>query len=112
MKDSINTDQVFRIVSMKHTGKRDTYITLWGPDDAGYHFSKEMSGVYHGYVPGYHDSEGNMPITEEKAESLFIKVDYEGKEKHMIPNCKAVWEALGLKWTKQGLRRNISTVHA
>jgi len=107
MSTLVNQHKKYRIVSMKHTGKSDKFITLWGPNDAGYHFSKELSGIYDGYEPGYHDSEGNMPIPEELAQRLFINVNYEGKEKHMIPNCKAVWDELNLKWTKSGLRRNI-----
>lgn len=110
MAELINTDQKYRIVSMKHTGKKDEFLTLWGPSDAGYHYSEELSGVYDGYQPGYHDSEGNMPITEEQAQRLFIQVIYEGKEKHMIPNCKAVHDALGLKWSAQGLRRKLQNI--
>lgn len=101
----INTHQIYRIVSMKHTNKRDKYITLWGPNDAGYHFSREMAGVYYGYVPGYHESEGNMPVTEELAQSLFQKVIYDGKEKHMIPNNRHSWDLLQLKWYRGVLVR-------
>lgn len=105
MRDFINTETKYRIVCMKHTGKKDSFITLWGPNDAGYHFSQEMSGVYDGYVPGYHDSDYNMPVSEDRLKKLFIDVVYEGKPKRMIPNCKAVWDELGLKWTAKGLRR-------
>lgn len=105
MKDFINIEKKYRIVSMKHTDKKDSFITLWGPNDAGYHFSEEMSGLYNGYVPGYHDSDDNMAVLNDRIKTLFIDVTYEGKPKRMIPNCKAVWDELGLKWSAKGLRR-------
>ncbi|MCE7039171.1 hypothetical protein [Dyadobacter sp. CY312] len=104
----INTDKQYRIVSMKHTLKNDRFITLWGPNDAGYHWSKEMSGIYEGYVPGYHESERNMPITEEFANILFKPVNYEGKEKHMILNTISNTNKLGLKWVKGKLVKESS----
>jgi hypothetical protein len=105
MREIINTNQKYRIVSMKHTHKKDKFITLWGPNNAGYHWSKEMSGVYEGYEPGYHESERNTPITEELAESLFTKANHEGKEKHMILNTISNAKKLGLKWIKGELTR-------
>lgn len=34
------------ILSAKHTGKRDPYITFWRPNDAGYAWPLEWSGRY------------------------------------------------------------------
>lgn len=107
MSELINTDQQYRIVSLRHTKKTDHFICLWAPNDAGYSLSKERSGVYNGYQPGYHDSNDNIPVPEDQIQRLFINVTYEGQEKHMIPNCKAVWEALDLKWSATGLRRKL-----
>lgn len=98
---------MYYIVSMRHTHKRDKYITLWGPDSAGYHFSREMSGLYETAEPGYHDSHDNMPISKELADSLFTPVIYEGKPKHMILNNAHTWNRLGLKWVKSDLVREV-----
>jgi hypothetical protein len=64
MNKPINTHQRYRVVSLSHTKKTDKFICLWASDDAGYALSQEMSGIYNGYVPGYHDSTDNIPITE------------------------------------------------
>lgn len=93
------------VISLCHTQKKDTYMTLWRPDNKGYCLSKEMAGVYEDPKTGYHDSETNMSITEEQADKLFLEVNYEGELKHMIPNCKAVWDILNAKWGKYGLTR-------
>lgn len=100
MPQTINPGKEYRIVSLMHTHKKDKYITLWGPENAGYHYSKEMSGIYDGYEQGYHDQNGNMPITEEFAGLLFTPVNYEGKEKHMILNTANNHNKLGLVWKK------------
>ena len=97
----------YYIVSLKHTQKRDAYITLWGPNNAGYNFSKEMSGIYITPEKGYTDSENAMPITVELGDSLFMPVKYDGQDKNMIPNCKAVWNVLNVKWVKGELKRII-----
>jgi len=94
--------QEYYIISLKHTEKRDEYITLWRPNNAGYCYSKESAGTYEIPEKGYHDSDDNMPLSEEKADKLFIIANYDGTEKHMIPNCSAVWKQLGIKITKKG----------
>lgn len=98
---------MYYIVSLTHTIPTDKYITLWGPNNAGYHFSKQLSGLYLEPEKGYHDSEGNMPITAELADSLFQRVDYFGEIKDMIPNNARSWQALGVKMSRKqhGLTR-------
>ena len=60
----INPDIKYLICSFKHTSKKDKYITLWGPDNAGYYLSISKAGVYNGYEEGYHrDAFGdNIPL--------------------------------------------------
>ncbi|MFZ6813592.1 hypothetical protein ACO0K3_03925 [Undibacterium sp. Rencai35W] len=40
------TEQLFYIVSVKHTSRLDKYITLWRPDDKGYCYRTEVAGKY------------------------------------------------------------------
>lgn len=103
--EEVGKAEKYYIVCMAHTLKGDKYITLWGPDNAGYHFSREMSGLYNEPQKGYHDSEINLPITQALAESLFTCVTYEGKQKHMILNNAHSWNRLGLAWHKGQLIR-------
>lgn len=93
------------IISLTHTNKRDKYITLWRPNNAGYCFSKEMAGIYPEPEKGYHDSADNMPIEESMADALFLWLPYDGVPKQMIPNAPAIWDVLKVKMTPDGLKR-------
>jgi hypothetical protein len=39
-------NQLYYVVSVKHTKRTDKYITLWNPDDKGYCFSIDKAGKY------------------------------------------------------------------
>lgn len=96
---------MYHIISLGHTKKSDNYITLWRADNKGYCYSKENAGVYENFKEGYHNSEDNLPIKTEDADHLFMLLPYEKEEKFLIPNIKLVWDKLGLKMTKNGLKR-------
>lgn len=95
------------IISLTHTNKGDKFITLWRPNNAGYCYAKEMAGLYETPEQGYHDSDTNMPIQKTTAEGLFLYLPYEkgNQSWFMIPNCKPVWDLLGVKMTKHGLKK-------
>ena len=93
------------ILSIDHTHKSEKFMTLWRPNNQGYCYSKENAGFYLEPKEGYHDNEGNMPITELLANELFKILPYEGVLKEMIPNNKESWDKLGLKISKKGLKR-------
>ena len=93
------------IVSLTHTRKHEKYVTLWRPDNKGYCYSKQMAGSYENPQAGYHDSQDNMPISEEKANELFESCMYDGEYRMMIPNNKKTWTKLGVKMTRDGLVR-------
>lgn len=95
----------YLILSLKHTRKGDEFITLWRPNNAGYCFSKQSAGIYFDYERGYHDSEGNLPLEEDKADNLFISALYDNKRLLMLPNIPTVHRELGLKWTKGTLTK-------
>lgn len=100
MEKEIEEGNGYYIISLKHTGKRDAYIALWRPDNAGYCFSKNMAGVYEDIKSGYHNDEGNMPIKLEDADPLFIIGPTEWENMPMIPNRKEIWDKLGVKMGK------------
>lgn len=96
---------MYYIISLCHTSKRDDYLTLWRANNAGYCYAKYMAGLYENPEKGYHDSDLNMPIKQELAEKLMIETIHDGRIGYRILNCKQVWERLGLKMTKDGLRK-------
>lgn len=88
----------YYILSLKHTDKTDKVIYLWRPNNQGYCDNLSDAGVYTEIKKGYHDSEGQLPITFEQASKITLN---NGK----IPNCQSVWDELGLKWVKRNLVR-------
>lgn len=93
------------IISLTHTNRSDKYITLWRHDNKGYCYSKDNAGIYEHPKEGYHDNEDNMPINVEQADKLFLMIPYDGVDKLMIPNVKLVWDVLGVKMGRNGLKK-------
>lgn len=92
----------YYIISLKHTGKNDRFITLWRPDNAGYCWFKENAGLYDGYEKGYHDSCNNLPVPEEVANLAFSAIEYEGSKVTAILNTLGNRKILGIKKTQLG----------
>lgn len=83
MKEKIikNPDQEYYVVSLKHTNKKDKYMTLWRPNNAGYCWPLELAGVYNGYEPGYHHHDGeNIAVRVSHMPKKFITVDDQGRD--------------------------------
>ena len=88
---------------MKHTNKRDKFITLWGKNNCGYYTSTEGAGLYETPIDGYHNSPpDSIPVEREKLEKLTVCVNQAGAGWHCVPNCQAVLEELGFKWNRRG----------
>jgi hypothetical protein len=87
----------FYIVSIKHTRQGDEFITLWRPNSRGYCWFKQDAGTYDLSEIGYYDNDGNFSISEEKANSLFSEVEYEGQKKLGIKNNIFTRKLLGIK---------------
>ena len=96
---------MYYVISLKHTHRRDKYITFWRPKNAGYCYSQEMAGIYETTEKGYHDSDSNTPILVTDADKLFQQIPYDGDIKHLIPNNKQTWETLNVKMTRNGLEK-------
>jgi hypothetical protein len=82
------------IVSLKHTGKKDKYITLWRPDNKGYCWPLELAGKYNGYQQGYHDGDVNVPVPASEIPLKLIVKDDRGRD--CIANNKASVEFIKL----------------
>lgn len=68
------------IVSLKHTNKKDKFLTLWRPDNKGYCYPLELAGLYSVIEKGYHDDEGNKPVEATNPVILTnIALDDEGR---------------------------------
>jgi hypothetical protein len=76
----------YYIVSLKHTSKKDKYLTLWRPDNKGYCWPMSLAGVYEDYEPGYHNDEGNTPVPPG---ALWKFIIYDEEHRPCIKNCKA-----------------------
>lgn len=94
------------IISLKHTKKTDEYMTLWRPDNKGYCYALENAGLYEKLLKDYHDTENDMPITEDRAVRMSAQVSYEsGELVRVIYNTPSTHRMLGLKWKKGNLVR-------
>ncbi len=81
---------MYYVISLKHTHKKDQWVTLWRPDNKGYCWPDGLAGQYETIEKGYHDSEGdNKPIPVEVLEPYMIPYN-EHPEWKALPNCKVV----------------------
>jgi len=78
----INPLVKYYIVSLKHTNRKDKYITLWRPKNAGYCWPLELAGVYDGYQHGYHNSgpTENVPVPAAEIPAKLLIKDGLGRE--------------------------------
>lgn len=85
----VNPEIEYLIVSFKHTGKKDKYITLWRPSNAGYCWPLEIAGTYNGYEDQYHNSgeTENIPVPKSEIPVELLVDDNQGRA--CIKNCRA-----------------------
>lgn len=96
----------YYIISLKHTNKTDSYLTLWRADNSGYCISRELAGIYTEIQDGYHNSEGQLVIECEQLDKLMILVTNEDKKEfNAVPNCMAIHRILGVKYKKHELTK-------
>ena len=82
-REIVNPGIKYFIVSLKHTHKRDKYITLWRHKNAGYCWAIELAGQYEGYENNYHnsgcDEDLNVPVPVELVTEKYCTVDDLGR---------------------------------
>ncbi len=71
----------YYIVSLKHTSKGDTALTLWGPNNSGYFWDQSRAGIYtEDQAAKFKGDEQNIPVLKEDADRLFLPAtDYNDK---------------------------------
>jgi hypothetical protein len=68
----------YYIVSLKHTHKKDKFITLWRPDNKGYCWPIAAAGIYTEVEDGYHNDGENVPVPVDSVQK-FLKEDEDGR---------------------------------
>lgn len=91
------------IISLKHTNKTDSFLTLWRPDNKGYCTSLQSAGIYFEPEKGYHDSDDNMPIDIHHAAILSSSVKFDDELRDCIPNVKYILDELGIRFKGKNL---------
>lgn len=85
----------YYIVSLKHTSRGDSAITLWRHNGSGYCWYRDWAGVYSEINPLNADSL-NIFVDKEIADPLFKQTTYDGENRMVLPNMPGVWAALNL----------------
>lgn len=88
----------YYIVSIKHTSKADTALTLCGPNNAGYTWNKSRAGVYseEDVLKEFTGDSDNVPVDKEKADKLFLPAKDFGDSYVSLPNDTTVRTILEL----------------
>lgn len=100
-------ENFYIILSLKHTRKDESQITLWRANNQGYTTCLEYAGKYQKYEDGYHNSENNLPISNDLLKKLDIgkRADEYGDEVTVILNTKHNHNVLGIQYKNETLLR-------
>ena len=85
----------YYIVSIKHTSKGDSALTLWGHDSAGYTFYEPTAGIYTDEDKEM-ANDVNVFVDKEIADKLWAKTMYDGKLRHVLRNNEMTRLTLGI----------------
>lgn len=86
----------YYIISLKHTSKGDSALTLWRLDGKGYCWYSDWAGRYLKEDTENRIDEQNVSVEVDTTNPLFEKTTYDGEERWVLPNTKSVREKLGL----------------
>ena len=86
----------YYIISLKHTSRADSAITLWRKNSGGYCWYQDWAGLYNDSDrPGRSDGE-NVFVEKDIADKLFKMTVYGGEVRMVLPNAVNVWNELEL----------------
>lgn len=87
----------YYIVSLKRTHKKDSAITFWRPNSAGYCWFQEWAGVYGEEEATQIEYGGtSVKIEVSEADLFMIVTSYEQKARVILPNILNIRFALNL----------------
>lgn len=104
------SDQLYYVVSVKHTHRDHLYVTLWRPDNKGYCWRIESAGKYPEsmiaqHLGYYHSGCSNIAVKCEVIDAMVVPsqpgyLDFPGM---CPPNNRAMWEDIlyDLTWPVQ-----------
>lgn len=90
------SEQQYYIVSIKHTSKGDTALTLWAKNSAGYTYHRDRAGVYGEERRKEIEAAGDVFVKKEDADRLFLPAKYVDVEFISLPNDTTVRTILGI----------------
>lgn len=90
-------EKQYYIVSLRHTSKGDTALTLWGHNHAGYVYNQSRAGIYtEEEAHEFKNDKENVPVDKEKADKLFLPANDFNDKFVALPNDTTVRTILGL----------------
>ncbi len=88
--------KTYYIVSLKHTSKGDTALTLWGRGCCGYVWDKQRAGIYQEDDRAKIENFDNVFIDSLIADQFFLAGNDYGDVYTALPNNTTVCKILGL----------------
>ena len=85
----------YYIVSIKHTSKGDSALTLWCADSKGYTLYEPTAGIYTD-ADKVSANELNVFVDKEAADKLWAKTMYDRELRHVLRNNSITRIALGI----------------
>jgi hypothetical protein len=94
---------MFYVISVKHSHKRDRYITFWRPDNRGYCFRLSRAGKYDrntvmAHLGYYNSGCSNIAVPVEVADALTVMTTpadcLDGTDGPAVLNTAAKWREL------------------
>jgi hypothetical protein len=92
------SEQLYYVVSVKHTKREDPYLTLWNPDDNGYCHRACIAGKYAeshvaAHLDYYHTGHSDIAVKCEVIDAMLVMSPpgYLDTPGLVAPNSKAMW---------------------
>lgn len=92
----MSEEQLFYIISLKHTSKADMALTFWCSNGAGYCWDKSRAGLYTKSEAAKHTNEETIAVEKEKVDPFWMNaIDFNDKYVS-VPNTPTTRYRFGL----------------